>query len=70
MYYLGRRVSMTVDEVLEMYKIATPRIFQTDRSVHVKKFHPGFQISNFQISENPTFQFVATFYPNSSKKSQ
>ena len=58
MYYLGKRVSMTVNEVLEMYKIATPRIFQTDRSVHVIKFYPGFQLSNFQISENPTFQFT------------
>ena len=47
MYYLGKRVSMTVNEVLEMYKIATPRIFQTDRPVHVIKFYPGFQLSNF-----------------------
>ena len=59
---------MTVDEVLEMYKIATPRIFQTDRSVHVIKSYPGFQLSNFQISENPSFQFVALFYPSSANK--
>ena len=37
MYYLGRRVSMTVDEVIEMYKIATPRIFQTDSRVGLFK---------------------------------
>ena len=68
MYYLGRRVSMTVDEVLEMYKIATPRIFQTDRSVHVKKKYSGFHLFNFQISESSTCQFVALFYPNSANK--
>ena len=37
MYHLGRRVSMTVDEVIEMYKIATPRIFQTDSKVGLFK---------------------------------
>lgn len=62
MIYLGRRVSMTVDEVLEMYKIATPRIFQTDRSVHVIRFYPSFQLSKFQIFENPNFQFYASFF--------
>ena len=49
---------MTVDEVLEMYKIATPRIFQTDRSVHVIRFYPSFQLSKFQ----PNFQFYASFF--------
>lgn len=34
-FLLDKRIPMTVNEVIEMYRIATPRIFQTDSKLQM-----------------------------------
>ena len=45
---------MTVDEVIEMYKLATPRIFQTDSKVGL--FKECCISSSFFDTQDSTFQ--------------